>query len=51
MDGSLPGSFVLGILQDRILELVAIPFSRGSSQRRDQTQVSHFAGGSLPSEP
>ena len=44
MDGSLPGSFVLGILRDRILELVAIPFSRGSSQRRDQTLVSHFAG-------
>ena len=35
---------VHGILQDRILELVAIPFSRGSSQHRDQTQVSHIAG-------
>ena len=36
---------VHGILQDRILEGVAIPFSRGSSQPRDQTQVSHIAGG------
>ena len=33
-----------GILQARILEWVAVPFSRGSSQRRDQTQVSHIAG-------
>ena len=31
MDGSLPGFSVLGILQARILEWVAIPFSRGSS--------------------
>ena len=36
---------VRGILQARILEGVAIPFSRGSSQPRDQTQVSHIAGG------
>ena len=33
-----------GILQARILEWVAIPFSRRSSQPRDQTQVSHMAG-------
>ena len=33
------------ILQARILEWVAFPFSRGSSQPRDQTQVSHIAGG------
>ena len=33
-----------GILQARILECVAFPFSRGSSQPRDQTQVSHIAG-------
>ena len=33
------------ILQARILEWVAIPFSRESSQPRDQTQVSHIAGG------
>ena len=33
------------ILQARILEWVAVPFSRGSSQPRDRTQVSHIAGG------
>ena len=33
------------ILQARILEWVAVPFSRGSSQPRDQTQVPHTAGG------
>ena len=38
------GSSVLGILQARILEWVAIPFSRGSSPPRDQTQVSCIAG-------
>ena len=32
------------ILQARILEWVAFPFSRGSSQPRDQAQVSHIAG-------
>ena len=36
---------VQGILQIRILEWVAFPFSRGSSNPRDQTQVSHIAGG------
>ena len=36
---------VHGILQAKILEWVAIPFSRGSSQPRDQTQESHIAGG------
>ena len=35
MDCSLPGSSVQRILQARILEWVAIPFSRGSSQSRD----------------
>ena len=35
---------VRGILQARILEWVAFPFSRGSSQPRDQTQVSRIAG-------
>ena len=35
---------VNGILQDRILEWVAVPFSRGSYQPRDQTQVSQIAG-------
>ena len=36
---------VHGILQARILEWVAFPFSRGSSQPMDQTQVSLIAGG------
>jgi len=36
MDYSLPGSSVHGILQARILEWVAISFSRGSSQPRNQ---------------
>ena len=36
---------VHGILQARILECVAFPDFRGSSQPRDQTQVSHIAGG------
>ena len=39
------------ILQARILEWVAFPFSRGSSQPRDQTQVSRIVGNSLPDEP
>ena len=34
-----------GILQARILEWVAIPFSRASSQPKDRTQVSCIAGG------
>ena len=38
---------VHGILQARILEWVAFPISRGSSQSRDLTQVSHIAGGIL----
>ena len=33
-----------GILQARILEWIAVPFSRGSSQPRDGTQVSFIAG-------
>ena len=36
---------VHGILQARILEWAAIPFSRESSQLRDQTRVSYTAGG------
>ena len=42
---------VHGILQARTLELVAIPFSRGSSQPRNRTQVSCTAGFSLQAEP
>ena len=44
MDWSLPGSSVHGIIQDRKLEWVNVPFSRGSSQPRNWTQVSHIAG-------
>ena len=46
-----PGSSVHGILQVWILEWVSITFSRGSSQGRDQTQVSALQADSLPSEP
>ena len=45
MDHSLPGSSVHGILQARILEWVAMPSSRGSSQPRDATRGSCIAGG------
>jgi len=45
MDSSPPGSSAHGILQARILEWLAIPFSRGSSQPRDGTLVSCIAGG------
>ena len=41
---SLPGSPVHGIFQARILEQVAISFSRGSSWPRDRTRVSSIAG-------
>ena len=44
MDCSPPGPSVHGIIQERILEWVATPFSRGSSPPRDRTQVSHVAG-------
>ena len=43
MDRSPPGSSVHGILQARILEWVAISYSRGSSQPRDQTHVSYIS--------
>ena len=39
------------ILQARILEWVAFPFTRRPSQPRDQTQVSSIAADSLPAEP
>ena len=45
VDYSLSGSSVHGILQARILEWVAIAFSRESCRPRDQTQVSCIAGG------
>ena len=41
----------MGILQARILEWVAFPFSRGSSQARDQTQSLAFQADFLPAEP
>ena len=44
VDWSPPNSSIHGILQARILEWVAIFFSRGSSWPRDWTQVSHTAG-------
>ena len=54
MDCSPPDSSVHGILQARILEWVAIPFSRGSSQLKDQTHYfcgSCLLGRSFTSEP
>ena len=44
MDCNLPGSSIHGTLQARILECIAISFSRGSSPSRDQNQVSRIAG-------
>ena len=44
MDCSSPGSSVHGIFQAKIQEYVAFPFSRESSQPRDQTQVFHVTG-------
>ena len=44
IDCNLPDSSIHGIFQARILESVAIVFSRGSSGPRDQTWVSHTAG-------
>ena len=51
MDCSLPSSSLHGILQVRVLEWVAISFSKGSSRPRDRTRVSHIAGRRLTSEP
>ena len=45
IDCSPPGSSVHGILKARILEWVAMPSSKGSSQPRGRTQVSCVAGG------
>ena len=44
MDCSLPGSSIHGIFQARVLEWVAISFSKGLSQPRDHTGVSRIAG-------
>ena len=51
MDCSPPASSVHGILQARTLEWVAMPSSRGSSQRRDWTQVFRIQADSSLSEP
>ena len=44
MDCSLPGSSVHGIFQARVLEWVAVSFSRGSSRPRDRARASRTAG-------
>ena len=51
MNCSPPGSSVRKIVQARILEWVAIPFSRGSSQHTDQTRSPALQVDSLSSEP
>ena len=43
-DCSLPGSSIHGTFQARVLEWIAISFSRRSYRPRDQTQVSHIVG-------
>ena len=50
MDCSLPGSSIHGIFQARILEWVAISFSRASSPLGDEIRISylHCQGDSLP---
>ena len=51
MDYSLPGYSVHGILQARILQWVAVPSSKGSSQPRNQTRLSCIADGFFTAEP
>ena len=54
MDGNPPGSAVHGILQARILEWGAVPYSRASTQARDQTHTPCSfcsAGGQFTAEP
>ena len=51
MNFSLPGSSVHGTFSERILEWVALPSSRGSSQPREQTCISCIAGGFFTPEP
>jgi len=51
MDRSPPGSFVHGILQARILEWVASPFSRGFSDPAIEPRCPALQADSLPSEP
>ena len=51
MGCNLPGSSLSMAFSRRVLEWVAISFSRGSSRPRDRTRVSCVAGGRFPSEP
>ena len=51
VDCSLPVPSVPGISQTRILEWVAFPFSRESSQPRDRTQISNLQADFLPADP
>ena len=51
MDSSLPGSSIHGIFQARILEWVAISFSKGSSQPRIKPRSPALQANALPSEP
>ena len=51
VDCSPLGSSLCGILQARILEWVAMPSSRRSSQRRDRTSVSFISDGFFTAEP
>ena len=51
MDCSLPGTSVHGIYRARILELVAISSSRGSSQPKDQTHVAYITGRLFTTDP
>ena len=46
-----PGSSVHGILQTRIPEWIAIFFTRGSSQPRDQTHISYVEGRFFTTDP
>ena len=51
MDCSLPGPSILGIFQARLLEWIAIPFSRGSSLPQIEPGSPAFQADYLPSEP
>ena len=51
LSNPMEDSSVHGILQSRILKWVNIPFSRGSSRPKDQTQVSYIAGAFFTEPP
>ena len=51
MDCSLSGSSIHGIFQARVLEWIAISFSRGSSRPRNRTRSPALQADALPSEP